>query len=52
MTAVLDAMPDWDPAAVLAAEAEAHSLLYSGLNTEQRSIYDRLCKAGVFDAGP
>jgi Family of unknown function (DUF6400) len=52
MTAVLDAMPDWDPAAVLAAEAEAHSLLYSGLNTEQRSIYDGLCKAGVFDAGP
>jgi hypothetical protein len=52
MTAVLDAMPDWDPAAVLAAEAEAHSLLYSGLNTGQRSIYDQLCKAGVLDAGP
>ncbi len=31
MTAVLDATPDWDPAAVLAAEVEAHSLLYSGL---------------------
>jgi hypothetical protein len=52
ITAVLDAMPDWDPAGVLAAEAEAHSLLYSGLNAEQRSIYGRLCEAGVLDAGP
>ncbi|MDQ2880306.1 MAG: DUF6400 family protein [Actinomycetota bacterium] len=52
MTAVLDAMPDWDPAAVLAAEAEAHSLLYSGLNTEQRSVYDLPCEEGVLDAGP
>ncbi|MDQ2790830.1 MAG: hypothetical protein DLM60_16895 [Pseudonocardiales bacterium] len=52
MTAVLDAMPDWDPAAVLAAEVEAHSMLYSGLNTEQRSVYDLLCEEGVLDAGP
>ncbi len=51
MTAVLDAMSGWDPAAVLAAEVEAHSLLYSGLNTEQRSIYDLLCEEGVLDAG-
>lgn len=30
ITAVLDAMPDWDPAAVLAAEVEA----YSGLDLQ------------------
>ncbi len=47
MTAVLDAMPNWDPAAVLAAEVEAHSLLYSGLNAEQRSGDDLLCEEGV-----
>ncbi|MDQ3825522.1 MAG: DUF6400 family protein [Actinomycetota bacterium] len=27
--AVLEAMPAWDPAAVLVAETEAHALLYS-----------------------
>lgn len=52
MTAVLHTIPDWDPAAVLAAEGEAHSLLYSGLNTEQRAIYYLLCEEGVLDAGP
>jgi hypothetical protein len=52
ITAVLDAMPDWDPAAVLAAEAEAYSLLYSGLTAEQRSVYDLLCEEGVLDARP
>ncbi|MGB9280420.1 MAG: DUF6400 family protein [Pseudonocardiaceae bacterium] len=52
MTAVLDAMPDWDPAAVLAVEGEAHSLLYSGLHPEQRAIYYLLCEEGVLDAGP
>ncbi len=51
MTAVLDATSAWDPAAVLAAEVEAQSLLYSGLNTEQRSVYDLLCEEGVLDAG-
>jgi hypothetical protein len=50
ITAVLDAMPDWDPAAVLAAEVEAHSLLYSGLDTEQRFVYDLLREEGVLDA--
>ncbi|MGQ0719666.1 MAG: DUF6400 family protein [Pseudonocardiales bacterium] len=50
MTAVLEAMPDWDPATVLAAEVEAHSLLYSGLNAEQRFVYDLLCEEGVLDA--
>jgi hypothetical protein len=52
ITAVLDAVPDWDPAAVLATEVEAHSLLYSGLSTEQRSVYDLLCEEGVLDARP
>lgn len=52
MTAVLDAMPDWDPAAVLAAEVEAHSLLYTGVNAAQLSIYGLLCEEGVLDAGP
>lgn len=51
MTAVLDATPDWDPAAVLAAEVEANSLLYSGLNIEQRFVYDVPCEEGVLDAG-
>jgi hypothetical protein len=45
-------MPDWDPAAVLAAEVEAHSLLYSGLNTKQRPVYDLLCDEGVLDVRP
>jgi hypothetical protein len=48
--AVLDAMPDWDPAAVLAAETEAHARLYSGLDNEQRAVYDLLLKEGVLDA--
>jgi Family of unknown function (DUF6400) len=48
--AVLDAMPDWDPAAVLAAETEAHAMLYSGLDAEQRTVHALLCEAGVLDA--
>lgn len=50
LTSVLNAMPDWDPVAVLAAEVEAHALLYSGLNAEQRSVYDLLYEEGVLDA--
>jgi hypothetical protein len=49
LTSVLNAMPEWDPIAVLAAEAEAHALLYSDLNAEQRSTYDLLYEEGVFD---
>ncbi len=51
MTAVLEAMPDWDPIAVLAAEVEAHSLLYSGLTAEQQTVFDLLCEEGVLDVG-
>jgi hypothetical protein len=50
LTAVLDATPGWDPVAVLAAEIEAHALLYSGLNAEQCSIYNLLYEEGVLDA--
>ena len=32
LAAVLDAMPDFDPGAVLAEETEAHRMLYSGLD--------------------
>jgi hypothetical protein len=39
--------PHWDPAAVLRGEQDAHDLLYSGLDAEQRETYDRLVSAGV-----
>ncbi|MGH3827484.1 MAG: DUF6400 family protein [Pseudonocardiaceae bacterium] len=52
VSAVLDAMPDWDPAAVLAAETQAHTLLYSGLNTEQLALRDVLRAEGALDARP
>jgi hypothetical protein len=45
---VLNAVPDWDPAAVLDGEAEAYALLYSGLDPAQTAIYDELRSAGVF----
>lgn len=50
LDAVLDAMPDWDPAVALSAEAEGYRLLYSGLSAEQRTVYDLLCEEGVLDA--
>lgn len=48
--AVLDATADWDPAVALTAAAQAYELLYSGLNAEQRAVYDLLCEEGVLDA--
>jgi hypothetical protein len=48
--AVLDATPDWDAVAVLAAETEAHAQLYSGLDADQRALYDLLFAEGVLDA--
>jgi hypothetical protein len=39
---VLHAMPDWDPAGVLAAETQAPALLYPGLDAEQRAGYGLL----------
>ncbi|MGH3908121.1 MAG: DUF6400 family protein [Pseudonocardiaceae bacterium] len=49
---VLEAITNWDPAAVLAAETEACSLLNSALDVEQRAVYDLLCEEGVLDARP
>lgn len=52
VSAVLDAMPDWNPVTALAGETEAYTLLYSGLSAEQRVVYDLLREEGVLDAGP
>ncbi|WP_433276059.1 DUF6400 family protein [Pseudonocardia xinjiangensis] len=51
LAAVLDAMPDLDVLAVLDAETQAHRMLYSGLDAEQRSTYRMLVDAGVLEAG-
>ena len=50
LAAVVAAMPDLDPGAVLAAETEAHRLLYSGLDAQQRATYRMLVDAGVLGA--
>jgi hypothetical protein len=50
LAAVLAARPDFEPAAALAGEAEAHRLLYSGLDAEQQATYQMLVRAGVLDA--
>lgn len=50
LAAVLAATPDVDPGAVLAAEAEAHRMLYSGLDPEQQRTYGMLVDAGVLGA--
>ncbi|WP_438484332.1 DUF6400 family protein [Streptomyces sp. S186] len=48
---VLTALDDtWDPAAVLADEAEAQRLLYSGLDADQQALYARLVADGVLPA--
>ncbi|MEV0373933.1 DUF6400 family protein [Streptomyces sp. NPDC050636] len=50
-TEVLAALGDtWDPIAVMAAETEAHRLLYSGLDAEQQATYDMLVAADVLPA--
>ncbi|MQA12673.1 MAG: hypothetical protein GEV09_00445 [Pseudonocardiaceae bacterium] len=48
--AVLDAFEDWDPAAALAGEVEAARLLYSGLDAQQRAVYELLVAEGLIDA--
>ena len=46
--AVLEAYGDkWDPAVTLEGERSAYALLYSGLDAEQRRVYDELVSAGV-----
>ncbi|MEW2168068.1 DUF6400 family protein [Streptomyces sp. NPDC007084] len=39
--------PDWDPVEALRGEEAARALLYSGLDDEQRRVYDDLVAAGV-----
>ncbi|WNZ14187.1 DUF6400 family protein [Streptomyces sp. 11x1] len=39
--------PDWDPVAALRDEQAANRLLYSGLDADQRRVYDELVAAGV-----
>jgi hypothetical protein len=38
---------DWDPAELLRGEQEAYRMLFSGLDTEQQTVYDMLVEAGV-----
>lgn len=52
LTAVLDAMPDWDPVAALEGEAQAHARLYSGLDAHQLAVYNMLRTQDVLDARP
>jgi hypothetical protein len=51
---ILNAWPDWDPAAQLAGEAQAYQLLYSQLDTEQEATHRALVAAGILppEAGP
>ncbi|MET8288867.1 DUF6400 family protein [Streptomyces sp. NPDC048448] len=45
---VLDALgADWSPVEALRGEEAAYDLLYSGLDEEQRRVYDELVAAGV-----
>jgi hypothetical protein len=50
LAAVFAATTDLDPGTVLAAEAEAHRMLYSGLDAEQQAMRRMLVEAGVLDA--
>ncbi|MGV9289397.1 DUF6400 family protein [Streptomyces sp. NPDC003719] len=43
--------PGWDPVAALRSEQEAHALLYSGLDAEQRRTHTMLVAAGVLPGG-
>ena len=51
LAAVLAASPDLDVLAVLESEAQAHRMLYSGLDAEQQATYRLLVEAGVLAAG-
>lgn len=52
LSAVLKAIPDWDPAIALAEENEAYAMLYSSLDAGQLATYDMLCAEGVLDVRP
>ncbi|MGH3794189.1 MAG: DUF6400 family protein [Pseudonocardiaceae bacterium] len=48
LAAVLEALsPGWDPVEIYVGEAEAHQMLYSHLDPDQRSSYDLLVAHGV-----
>ncbi|MDQ2706691.1 MAG: DUF6400 family protein [Actinomycetota bacterium] len=49
LSAVLEAGTGWNPLAVLAGEAEAHGLLYSGLDLDQQRTYHLLVREGILD---
>lgn len=52
LAAVLDSLgSDWDPMEIYAGEAEAHRMLYSGLDADQQFHYDLLVAHGVLPAG-
>ncbi|WP_232663717.1 DUF6400 family protein [Pseudonocardia sp. TRM90224] len=51
LAAVLEAATDLDPGRVLAAETDAHRMLYSNLDEEQQATYRMLVEAGVLEAG-
>ena len=46
-SAMLQAIDDWDPIAVLAEEEKAYDMLYSDLDEAQQRVYDELVRAGV-----
>jgi hypothetical protein len=46
-SAMLEAIDDWDPIAVLAEEEKAYDMLYSDLDEAQQRVYDELVRAGV-----
>jgi Family of unknown function (DUF6400) len=48
LAAVLDALgPHWDPMEVYTSEAEAHRMLYAGLDADQQAAYELLIAAGA-----
>lgn len=48
--AALAEQPGWDPGRVLADEAQAHRMLYSDLDDDQRATLRLRTDAGVLDA--
>jgi hypothetical protein len=49
--AIIEASQDWDPISAFTAEADAQTLLYSGLDANQQATFDELVSAGVLPEG-
>jgi hypothetical protein len=49
--AIIEASEDWNLVAAFTAEADAQTLLYSGLGAEQQATFDALVAAGVLPEG-